>query len=70
VKSTRFHPAAAAELDAQANYYEDRSAGLGDRFPTIFMSDIAKASQGSIQIAGGKVTVLHQAGSNLKANDK
>jgi toxin ParE1/3/4 len=32
VKSARFHPAAATELDAEANYHEEKSGGLGERF--------------------------------------
>ena len=32
MKSPLFHPEALAELGAQALYYEERSAGLGQRF--------------------------------------
>jgi len=32
LKPIRFHPEAVAELLAQAEYYEERSAGLGERF--------------------------------------
>lgn len=32
MKSSIFHPEALAELQEQAVYYEDRSAGLGERF--------------------------------------
>jgi len=32
LKPVRFHPAAEAELAAEAAYYDERSPGLGERF--------------------------------------
>jgi len=32
VKPVRFHPEAEVELAAEAQYYDERSAGLGERF--------------------------------------
>ena len=34
MKAVAFHPDALAELQAQAQYYEERSEGLGERFVT------------------------------------
>lgn len=32
MKSVRFHPEAEVELAAEASYYDEQSAGLGERF--------------------------------------
>jgi hypothetical protein len=44
VKPARFHPEAQAELEAEAAYYEERSAGLGERFTHDVEAAIALAS--------------------------
>ena len=46
MKSLAFHPAAIAETQAEALYYESRSAGLGTRFVEQIRSalELAKAT--------------------------
>lgn len=44
MKSIRFHPEAEVELAAEAVYYEERSAGLGERFTDEVQAAIKLAS--------------------------
>lgn len=44
MKPVRFHPEAEAELAAEANYYEVRSHGLGERFTREIQSATELAS--------------------------
>jgi hypothetical protein len=44
VKPVRFHPEAEAELAAEAKYYEEHAAGLGELFVHEFHAAVVLAS--------------------------